>query len=122
MITLGINRPEKSRPRRRRPHFEVVLRMCEQIAAFMQEHDGSKFKAYFSRNGGVIGLYLVTMAEAYDFDLADKLAEFAAPYLERGLLSSVTLLPASTPDELTAYFDPRRAIRVGIEEAETGHA
>jgi hypothetical protein len=29
----------------------------------------------------------------------------------------VTLLPASTPEELAAYFDPKKAMRVEIELA-----
>ncbi len=65
--------------------------MCEHIAAFMHENDGGEYKAFFSRDGGVVGLYLLTTSEQYNFELADKLAEFAAPYIERGLLSSVTL-------------------------------
>ncbi len=91
--------------------------MCEHLALFMREHGGREFKAFFSRDSGTVGLYLVTTAEAYDFELGDKLAEFAAPYIERGLLSSVTLLPASTPEELTAFFDPMKAVRVEIEHA-----
>lgn len=91
--------------------------MCEHIAKFMQENEGEEFKAFFSRDGGTIGLYLVTTAEAYDFELGDKLAEFAAPYIERGLLGSVTLLPVCSSEELAAYFDPTKALRVEI-----GHA
>jgi hypothetical protein len=91
--------------------------MCEHIAMFMQENDGGEFKAFFSRDGGTVGLYLLTTAEAYDFELGDKLADFAAPYIERGLLSSVTLLPASTAEELAAFFDPTKAVRVEIEHA-----
>jgi hypothetical protein len=96
--------------------------MCEELALFMQEHDGGKFKAYFSRDGGAIGLYLVTTDKAYNFDLGDKLAEFAAPYIERGLLNSVTLLPASTPEELAAFFDPWKAVMVEIKQAESEDA
>jgi hypothetical protein len=44
-------------------------------------------------------------------------AEFAAPYIERKWLTSVTLLPASTPEELAAFFDPRKAGRVEIRNA-----
>jgi hypothetical protein len=91
--------------------------MCEQTATFMQENAGGEFRAFLSRDGGTIALYLVTTAEAYDFELGDKLAEFAAPYIERGLLSDVTLLPKSTPEELAAFFDPAKAVRVEI-----GHA
>ena len=117
MITLGFNRAATVRHRPRQSQLDVVLRMCEHIAAFMQENDGGEFKAFFSRDRGTVGLYLVTTSPVYNFELGDKLTECAAPYIERGLLSSVTLLPASTPEELTAYFDPMKAVRVEI-----GHA
>ena len=117
MITLGFNQTGKIRSRRRQSELDVVLRMCENIATFMDENNGKDFKAFFSRDGSAIGLYLVITSEVYDFELGDKLAEFAAPYIERGLLTSVTLLPASSPEELAAYFDPTKALRVEI-----GHA
>ena len=85
---------------------------------FVEENGAQDCKAYISVGTPTIGLYLVTKKEAYDFDLGDKLAEFAIPYIERGLLSSVTLLPASTPEQLTAYFDPKKAIRLECERAE----
>jgi hypothetical protein len=117
VIRLGINKNGKGRGRRRQSELDVVLRMCENIATFMEENNGRDFQAFFSRDGNAIGLFVVTTSEAYDFELGDKLAEFVAPYIERGLLSSVTLLPASNPEELAAYFDPKKALRVEI-----GHA
>ncbi len=112
MITLGFNLSEGVRSRRRKSPVDVVLRLCEHITAFMQENNGGEYKAFFSRDGGNVGLYLLTTSEQYDFDLADKLAELAAPYIERGVLGSVTLLPASSPEELAAYFDPMKALSV----------
>jgi hypothetical protein len=91
--------------------------MCEGIASFMRANNGREFKAFFARDNGAVGLYLMTKTETYDFELGDKLAEFAAPYIERGLLGSVTLLPASTPEELAAYFDPMKALSVEIRDA-----
>jgi hypothetical protein len=84
--------------------------MCEQIVAFMRQNAGGEFQAFFSRDGGTVGLFLVTTAEAYDFELGDKLAEFTVPYIERGLLTGVTLVPKSTPEELAAFFDPAKAV------------
>jgi hypothetical protein len=84
----------------------------------MAQHDDRKFKAYFSHEGGgALALYLVTDVEAVDFTLSAKLAEHVAPFVERGLLDGVMLLPASTPEELSAFFDPRSAFRVEIEHA-----
>jgi hypothetical protein len=117
VITLSFNQTGEVRHRPRPSELDVVLDMCEHVARFMQENNGGEFKAYFSRDSGTVGLYLVMTAEVYDFDLGDKLAEFVAPFIERGLLGSVTLLPASTPEELAAYFDPLKAVRVEIEHA-----
>jgi hypothetical protein len=116
MIAVEVNQTEKGR-RRKQSQLEVMLRLCERIAEFMRKNGGAAFKAFFARDGGAVGLYLMTTAEAYDFELGDRLVEFAAPYIERGLLGSVTLLPASSPEELAAYFDPTRAIRVEIRDA-----
>jgi hypothetical protein len=114
MISLGIN-PTGKLSRRRKFQVDVVLRMCEQIAHFMKQHDGASDTAYLSCDRGAVGLYLLTKAEVYDFELSDKLAEFAGPYLERGLLDSFMLLPACSPDEMTAFFDPNSAVRIEID-------
>jgi hypothetical protein len=91
--------------------------MCDEIARFIQENGAEHVKAFIARDNGLIGLYLVTTAEAYDFELSRKLAEFAAPYIERGLLDAVSLLPASSLEELEAFFDPKKALRVEIDHA-----
>ena len=92
--------------------------MCQHVAIFMAEHTDRKLKAFFSHQGrNSFGLFLMTETEVYDFDLSDKLADFAGPYIERGLLDSVTLLPACSPDELTAFFDPTSAVRIEIDHA-----
>jgi hypothetical protein len=117
MITLGFRRTESGSPRPRRllPQISRFLRICEQVADFIEEHDGQDFEVFFARDGNSINLYLMTRSEAYNFDLSRHLAEFAAPYIERGLLDSATLLPASANEELAAFFDPKRALRIEIQ-------
>jgi hypothetical protein len=118
VITLGFKQAEVTRTRRGQPKLDLFLNMCQHVDAFMEEHDGRRFQAYFYRSGdGSLGLYLMTDAKAYDFDLSAKLAEFAAPYIVRGLLSSVNLLPASSQEELAALFDPNSALRIEMEHA-----
>jgi hypothetical protein len=118
VITLGFN--QKAAVRAGRPHSQInlFLRLCGDVARFMQENGGERFKAFFALDRGLLGLYLMTSSEAYDFELSGKLAEFAAPYIERGLLDSASLLPASSMEELGAFFDPKKALRVEIEYAE----
>jgi hypothetical protein len=117
VITLGFNQKASKRTQRAHLQIDLFLKMCEEVARFMQENGGDSFKAFFARDNGLIGLYLLTAAEAYDFELSRKLSDLAAPYIERGLLDSVSLLPASTTEELEAFFDPKMALRVEIDHA-----
>jgi hypothetical protein len=116
VITLGVKRPIGKRAKRHQS--KPFLSMCQAVVGFMSKHDGHNFKAFFSQEGsGNVCLYLMTDAEAYDFELSEKLAEFAAPYIERGLLDGVMLVPASSPEELRAFFDPDSAVRIEFGNA-----
>jgi hypothetical protein len=119
MITLGFTHTasKNPRPRRLHRHLSLFLKICEQVAAFMEEHSGEVFEAFFARDGRSINLYLLARSEAYNFDLSRQLAEFAAPFIEQGLLDSATLLPASSNEELEAFFDPKKALRIEIQHA-----
>lgn len=116
MITLGFNQ-KPVHARRARPRIDLFMRMCENIALFMQENDGRDFKAFLVRDHGFISLYLMTTAKTYDFELSRKLTEFSGPYIKRGVFESVSLLPASSFEELEAFFDPKRALQIKIEDA-----
>jgi hypothetical protein len=116
VISLGVK--QRGGKQRRSPSkLELFLRLCQDIGTFMKEHGGN-LRAFLSdKRGGKFGLYVVTEVEVYDFALGDKLAELAGPYVGRGLLESVTLLPACSPDELTAFFDPNSAMRIEVDHA-----
>lgn len=117
MITLGLKPKTARKSKRSKPVLDLFVGMCQDIAAFMKGHNGRDFKAFFAHEGSSLSLYLMTESEAYDFDLSAKLADFAGPYIERGLLDSVSLIPASSPEELAALFDPDSALRIEIENA-----
>ena len=51
MITLGFNQ-KPVHARRARPRIDLFMRMCENIALFMQENDGRDFKAFLVRDHG----------------------------------------------------------------------
>lgn len=118
MITLGF-RQKSANPRLRRPQPQInlFLKMCEQVLEFTKEHGEQGGEIFFARDGGSISLYLMAQAEAYDFELSRKLSEFAAPYIDRGVLDSATLLPVSSIEELEAFFDPKLALRVELQHA-----
>lgn len=123
MITLGFKQSEVKPTRRTQPKLDLFLSMCQSVGAFMAKHGGGNFNAFLSRaDGSAFCLYLMTDAEAYDFDLSGKLATFAAPFIERGLLESASLLPASSPEELSALFDLDSALRIEIEHAQFSRA
>ena len=119
MITLAFKQQSSAAPRsrRRQPRIDLFLEMCHRVLEFAGAHARQGVEVFFAIDGESSGLYLMTKAEAYDFDLSRKLTEFAAPYIERGLLDSVTLLPASSTEELEAFFDPQKALRVEIKNA-----
>ena len=117
MIKLSFTQKIGRRSGRSRPNLKLFLSLCQNVGTFMTEHGGN-LKAFIShKGGGSLGLYVVTEVEVYDFALGDKVAELAGPYVGRGLLDSVMLLPAFSPDELTAFFDPDSAVRIEIDHA-----
>jgi hypothetical protein len=118
VITLGLPQQPTRRVKRTQPKLDLFLNLCHDVARFMAEQDGGNFKAFFSPLGnGALSLYLMTDAEAYDFELSAKLAKHVAPFIERGLLDSVMLVPASTHEELGAFFDLETAVCVEIKHA-----
>lgn len=103
---------DRKRSRSRRSGFDATWRLCQQIVEFMEDNRLRECKAYIALGNGAPELYVVSQSEAYDFELSGKLSDFAAPYIERGLLGSAALVPASSPEELAAYFDLNKVIRV----------
>lgn len=98
--------------RSKRSGFTAILRLLERIIEFMKENSLQDGTAYIALGNDTPELYLVTQSKACDFELGDKLSEFAAPYIARGLLGNASLIPASSPEELAAYFDLNKIIRI----------
>ena len=118
VITLGFKQQANRRSRRQQPKVDIFLNLFHHIADFIAENDGGNFKAYFSPTGrGALRLYLVTETEAFIFALSAKLTDYVAPFVERGVLDGVMLLPASSPEELGAFFDLETAFRFEIKDA-----
>lgn len=117
MITLALQQRSSKRFRRSQPRLGVFLHICEAVSAFAQQQAGLRSVIYFAFKEGGLHLYLLTEAEVYNFELSGKLAEFAAPYIARGVLDSASLLPASSAEEMEAFLDPKFALRVEIEHA-----
>lgn len=113
MITFSVSpmSREKIRPSKRYG-FKTILRLLEAILKFMEENCVENGTAYISLGNGTPELYLVIGNEVYDFELGDKLSEFAAPYIERGLIGGASLIPASSPEELAAYFNLDKVLRI----------
>ena len=53
-------------------------------------------------------LYVISRAQAYDFDLGDELADFSRE-MSRSIPVMATLLTARTTEDLRAHFDPDAA-------------
>jgi hypothetical protein len=114
VITFSANPTprERGRSRSKRSGFNTFLRLLEHITEFMEENNLQDGAAYIALGNGTPELYVVTQSAAYDFELGDKLSEFVAPYIERGLLGGASLITASSPEELAAYFDLNKVIRI----------
>jgi hypothetical protein len=111
MITVGLQRTNGKRARRKQSNTERVFSLFRHVADFMAQNNGANFKAFITQEvNDSLGLIVMTDGEAYDFDLATKLYEGVGPFVGCGLLSRVMLLPASTPDELTAFLDVESAL------------
>jgi hypothetical protein len=89
--------------------------MLERLADWAATRADRFTDVYLVRVGDSVALYLMTQAEVYDFQLGRELAEFAAPYLARGVINAVTLVPASSPEELEAFFDMKHTFRIRFE-------
>ena len=57
-------------------------------------------------------LYVVSTSRSYDFVLAKELADFSVQLADQGTNVNIRLLPESTPDELSAYFDRQRTFKL----------
>jgi len=116
MIAISTNPTTRitTRIRRSRFTFDAVRRLCEHLGSFMEAHGLRESKAYIALGNGTPELYVVGRSVVYDFDLGDRLSEFAAPYIERGLLGSAALIAASSSEELAAYFDLDKVIRIAL--------
>jgi hypothetical protein len=102
--------PDQFSSRSKQAGFRNLQRLLEKIIGFLKAHQ-PEATAYLALGNGTPELFLVVPSGPYDFELGDKLSDFAAPYIERGMLGGASLLPVSSQEELVAYFDPAHAIR-----------
>ena len=117
LITLGLtaDRGADGGESRRDPALGQVFKMLERLGGWAATRADRLADVYLVRAGNSVDLYLITRAEAYDFPLGRELAEFAAPYIARGVINAATLIPASSPEELEAFFNPKSTFRIVFE-------
>ncbi len=117
-ITLGLSRNQGSDASDRpssNPAPVRMLKMLERLGAWAATRADRIKDIFLVRVENSVALYLITHAEAYDFVLGRELAEFAGPYIARGVFDDATLIPASSPEELDAFFDKKHAFRITFE-------
>lgn len=95
----------------------LLQRLLSLINAWVRGQKGRVSEGYIVPEPEGLMLYVIGRQESYDFDLSRELSDFTLRVAAQGLELNTTLLPASSPDELTAFFDPRRgpAIRIPAE-------
>lgn len=114
MITFSANPTprERGRSRGKRSALNAFLRLLEHTIEFMEANGLPDGTAYVALGRDTPELYVVSESGAYDFALGDRVSEFAAPYIERGLLGGASLVTACSQEELAAYFDLNKVIRI----------
>ena len=67
-------------------------------------------ECYLVWRAGEIVVCVIGKEQRFDFELLRELSTLAMQLIESDWPVDVKLLPASTPDELTAFIDPREAV------------
>ena len=98
-------------------YVRVLNRLLTHLSAWVRRHGEKVSEAFLVVEPDGLMLYVVGREEAYNFELGDELSEFSIGLADQGLNVGTTLLPASSPEELRAFFDPQRgpAIRIPAE-------
>jgi hypothetical protein len=95
----------------------LIQRLFSAVNTWVRSQRAKVYEAYLVPEADGLMLYVIGRQEAYDFDLSRELSDFAGHSTDQGLELNTTLLPASSPEELGAFFDPLRgpAIRIPAE-------
>jgi len=95
----------------------TLQRLLSPINAWVKSQCASVLEAYLVPEAECLMLYVIGRSEAYDFELGEKLSDFSIRLADQGIDLDTTLLPASSSDDLTAFFDPLQgpAIRIPAE-------
>jgi hypothetical protein len=116
-IALGLvaSKGERSssqvnRPRGGRRAVELVLYLIRGVAEWGAQRTEDVVGFYLDMTPEGLVLYAVGRKEAFDFTLSEAFSRFSSRYIEEGLLTQATLLPATSSEELTSFFDPERAL------------
>ena len=95
----------------------VLQRLLSLTSAWVKGQKARVSDGYLVTEQDGLMLYAIGREQTYDFDLGRELSEFSILLADQGLDLNTTLLPASSPEELAAFFDPSRgpAIRIPAE-------
>jgi hypothetical protein len=74
------------------------------------QHADRVAECYLVLRPGEIVVYVVGKEQIFDFSLMRNLSALTAQLIEKDWPIEGNLLPASTPEQLTAFVDPREAI------------
>jgi len=84
------------------------------VGAWVKAQKSRVRDAYLVPEREGIRLYVIGRSEVFDYELSRELSEFSISLLGEGMDLNTTLLPASSPGELLAFFDPERDTAIGV--------
>jgi hypothetical protein len=95
----------------------IFHRLLAPIDAWIKSQKANVSEGYLIDEPDGLMLYVLSRGDSYDFELGKNLSEFSVRLADQGVNLNTTLLPAAPPEELTAFFDPKRgpAIRIPAE-------
>jgi hypothetical protein len=95
----------------------ILQQLLNPINSWVKGHKANVSEGYLVPEPDGLMLYVVGRRDAFDFELGEELSELSVRLAEQGIDLDTTLLPAASPEELTAYFDSSRgpAIRIPAE-------
>jgi len=86
----------------------------ESIFKWVRRQSNDLSEAYLVFEPDGLMLYVLSRRQDYDFELSQQLSEFSVQLADQGINVNTTLLPATSPEELLTFFDPRQGPAIHI--------
>ena len=90
----------------------LITSLLEPIREWCGSHADRVSECHVIFRSEEVQLYMVGRKDPYDFQLGRQLSDLSGELIRAGWPMLTMLVPPSTPEELTAYVDPTKAVLV----------